>query len=548
MSDETSADGREHRIDRSSEPEMRGSPPGERTARRRQFLAAGGVATGGALLGTAQKPVTAAASTSDGDDDHGSPSSRIDVFADGIDSNSASIDEVYMVDRHPDVVVSEHSGTIRAVDSDGVIDTGTDAGAVFDAIFANAPTGSHVHMVGGTYDFDTQSTASKGYRITGNWRATEVRATSSINACWKFEAPGTNIGNGPIVEYLFATGMNENADYLVEFDAIDDGAVTNVHGREFGQAIVYGHPDDGNQNLDNTVFRELRAHDCNVVEFVGTSENRVADCKVERVAANNPQTYAVVLDSCTRITVERAFAGVSDGNDGSGTVLVTNTNDQCEGCDLYRIELEDTKSTHDGIAAHFEQAPGSTALNWQHELHRYRATTRGDERCVVVDSTNASYKTQDITIGDPLKSLNPGQIVLNDTRHCSVEYHRYDDDPWAVVDVKNGDVGNLVNGISDNGNHDPTAGNGIWGANPEEGVVVENTTHGAMYLRARGEWHQLVPIGPTDLSTVTPDHLEQRAVDDGTNTGSGYREYAHAIDSSGDGTADSWLTTGGDVV
>lgn len=65
---------------------------------RRQAMAALGAIAGGTSIGAAIyqaiEPAAAQASTSDGDDDVGTPDNRVDVFADGVDANTLSTDEL----------------------------------------------------------------------------------------------------------------------------------------------------------------------------------------------------------------------------------------------------------------------------------------------------------------------------------------------------------------------------------------------------------------------------------------------------------------------
>lgn len=73
-------------------------------------------------------------------------------------------------------------------------------------------------------------------------------------------------------------------------------------------------------------------------------------------------------------------------------------------------------------------------------------------------------------------------------------------------------------------------------------VLVSNLSMGPCIQQGR------FIFGTIDISVASPVAVGQIAVSEGANTSSGHPELAVGIDTSGDGSADSWLTMGGDTI
>lgn len=107
---------------------------------RRDLMKLGiGGAVGGALVGSA----SADASTSDSDGDIGTPNDRIDVFADGVDSNSIITGQIV---NNNTLVVTPQSHTV-------------------DDIFTELNNGNDVHMRAGTYTCNSNSYSISGQDV-----------------------------------------------------------------------------------------------------------------------------------------------------------------------------------------------------------------------------------------------------------------------------------------------------------------------------------------------------------------------------------------------
>lgn len=108
---------------------------------RRQILGIGATLAGSGALGgyaatEAIDPAQAQADTGDSDGNVGLPTDRVDVFADGIDSNSLSTDQL-ISESIPTLVRLFHdeTGDVVAIsrDSDSVVDSGSDATTVIQS-------------------------------------------------------------------------------------------------------------------------------------------------------------------------------------------------------------------------------------------------------------------------------------------------------------------------------------------------------------------------------------------------------------------------------
>jgi hypothetical protein len=418
----------------------------------------------------------------------------------GAATQAAPVNQLTRAPQAPteaDVLVTTDGTTVTATGPDGVVAEGADAGAVLQSVVDNTPgekpaTGWRVHLTSGEFPFGQWvRTGQQGLYFTGNGYGTRLTATSDIDALFRFvqrEGNHLNVGWGPRLFDFLVDGLG-NASNFVSLDAVDDSHVERIFGIGLTNAVVRAQPEYADQNVDNVRIRDIRCKECAVAEFRPGEDNKVADSKIERVACNNPPEYGLILDGVQRITVERIFTGVND-NGGDGSVLVTNTNDDAETCDLYRIEMEDHTDDPEGVALRFEQAEGSDYQNRYHYVDGIRSTKAGQEKFVVVDSSANPGKTRDIRIENPQLVPNEGQIELIDSRHCEIDLNREDRLAQSVVTTSGAAVRHLINGIGRNGG-DPSAGEGPWANTPMEGAVVKDTDNGGVYIAVDGTWEQM---------------------------------------------------------
>jgi hypothetical protein len=395
------------------------------------------------------------------------------------------------------VLVTSDGTTVTATGPDGDVAEDADAGAVLQSVVDNTPgekpaTGWRVHLTSGEFPFGRRvRTGQQGLYITGNGYGTRLTATADMDAFFRFaqrDGGHLNVGWGPRVFDILVDGLG-NASNFVSLDAVDETHVERVFAIGLGNAVVRAQPESADQNVDNVRIRDIRCKGCAVAEFRPGDDYKVADSKIERVAVNDPPEYGLVLDGVQRITVERIFTGIND-NGGEGSVLVTNTRDDAETCDLYRIEMEDHSEDPDGVALRFEQAEGSDYQNRYHAVHGVRATKWAEETFVVVDSSANAGKTRDIRIEDPQLVPKEGQIELIDTRHCEVEINREDALAQSIVTTTGASIRNLINGVGRNPG-DPSDGTGPWANTPMEGTIVEDTENDDVYVAVGGTWRRM---------------------------------------------------------
>lgn len=185
---------------------------------RRSFLAGltGAAAAGAVGYNEGVSQAKAAASTSDGDGDVGTPSSPVDVFADGVDAVSVGADQL----------LGAWPTRIMALDATGVaasIDPANSTTPVQDAIDAiGTGNGGRIVLPPTTFS-DAGNWTGLGYKsLLGTWRQTRINLTDET-------VPVINVGVSDDLQQSYIDGvMFHNNTTPRTAPAIDWNAATKM--------------------------------------------------------------------------------------------------------------------------------------------------------------------------------------------------------------------------------------------------------------------------------------------------------------------------------
>jgi hypothetical protein len=420
--------------------------------------------------------------------------------------------------------VTTDGTTVVARQGSETIAEDSDAGAVLQTIFdqfepwkpteagraflrGEAPMpGHHIRFGRGTFPFRTQAetTGANGFRITGTWFGTNLRAEKRIQSYFSFQNPPEVINGhrpGPQIGHLQYRGNNK-ADYFVTFENGNRGtAMEHVLGMQTREAMIYASPVEYRQNFDNARFFGLRSHYAPLAILEGAAGSP-ADIRFVHCASWNPDNYAMILRNARRVQVDRFYGGLH--RDGKGVVLLENppnpdfqgNEDGCAQCQLNMIEMENVPP--EGPPAqtvHVRVPEGSTTANSNHHVTFPRASPRG-QKLLTVDGRvhDGRPLARDITIrGTQLPLWGDPSIDLVNTADCHVDVRpiSYRGTPAQAtrdsmpISIENGRR-NTINGLGTNAG-DPRE-TGAWNDFGYEHVAVFDETTEQYYRFIHGEW------------------------------------------------------------
>jgi hypothetical protein len=458
-------------------------------------------ATRRSVIGTAGTGIAATAGCLDDESDGATRSASPVAQTDG-PGDSASDWRQDLEGSVPGILVTTDGSTVTAIDQDGVVDEGSDAGSVVQSVFdhvegLDGPQGAWIHFPRGRYPWDSQATTgATGIHITGEWTATRLVATSDIDAFVRFSSQdASNIQRGPKIRSLEVDGK-ERADHFVSFDAVDETNVEQVYGQNFGKSLIYARPVGDRENVDNARFRDLRVINGSLGIFEGAA-GKPADVKIETCAVNQPNEYGLILRNVTRFEVNRFYTGVGGENTCKGSVLLDNTAQpewqggappHTQQCRFVMIEHENFGATPDSAAVHIRAAEGAGSVSRNHQVIFPRGHAGDQERTLKVEAERQGLIHDVELIGSQHEPPHPRAIELINAQDCRIHLAQNREDPrYGIVD-ENG-VRNTVNDVGTNAGN--PAETGEWSGEPYEGVTVVDTEGGGLYRYGNGQWWRI---------------------------------------------------------
>lgn len=482
---------------------------------RRQAIAGGTAAMLGAGTFAAGR-VSADASSSDSDGDVGQSNNRVDVFADGIDANSVSTEDLSNADKYADAF----SGTTTGAQIQAALDSIT-AGAV------QAPRGDG-HQAGSTISM------GPGEFLRGvGTEATLIDLQNGVNAdLIQFSNGGsqgifggvTDISlNGSKADNTAGSGIHSNGDVI-------DGFV----GRAFVQNFV-----------DHGIYLQDSA-----------SRWRVAWCHIEKsdkeglyvgggsglkVVGNHFANVRKAIDhrgSSSVFIGNDVIAQTGDSTTGHAVEFVGATGNQYIGGRIngpgdraFNISGQDnsfvgvnilspgTDAVRDGSGANgFYNLIIEEAARRAYLLKGAHATVNGG-RVSGWNGSSGGYPAFDIdannvTVSDVYVAQTPSGFsgtnlaeIAGDDVYFNVYPESGTDVTWSIT-VESGSADVVIDvpqitraNVTNNGNRTVVNGVGVnagdpsstgqWNGNGREGVIVRDTTNANTYLYNNGSWSQI---------------------------------------------------------
>lgn len=457
---------------------------------RRQALSAIGAMAAGATLGTAIREsigtASAAASDTDSDGDIGTPSDRVDIFAEGIDANSVNTQQVN------DIVFAEPGDDLNAK--------------------ATSAAGGILVLEEGTYtDPDIQLKGETILRGMGR-NGTNIERTVDRPVVSTVGAAGTGYEDIIISDFKLKDKTDGATTYPVE---IVNGMDVKIRDCEFDgeplstQSDITGVDVSANSysntfhvKIENNLFRQASINygagmtNCSIRNNIVWADNRPFGIAIR----NNDFTIAENLIVSSSVNgglyspgnitrdvrvIGNFFDGSYDANtSGNGIQMTKLYSSTIVGNSFWNnsksgIQIEDSLGNVIGLNEFRENNKADAG----HSDIEIESTAFASFKNTLVGNTHWSNRSGQTNPGYPVALVDNGGGAPAWTR---ISQQVYDPANYAGYVDDSAAIRTIINGWGENAGDPNTTGQ--WSGMGQPGIGVVDTTNGAKYVYRGGTW------------------------------------------------------------